>query len=151
MSAESQSAAPEYLPLTRIERVESLIEQMTLDEKVGQMTQLSMFENQDDARVDHMLDLVRQGNRVEARSRGVGAFRVLLSPEQFDFSQPVTVMVNGKTAFEGAIQKDLRTLLKWAATDNDRTMLFAAETSEAIGDTRATARWRERATATASR
>lgn len=31
------------------------------------------------------------------------------------------------------------------------TMLFAAETTEAIGDTRATARWRQRATATASR
>jgi Flp pilus assembly protein TadD len=31
------------------------------------------------------------------------------------------------------------------------TMLFAAETTEAIGDTRATVRWRERATATASR
>jgi hypothetical protein len=25
------------------------------------------------------------------------------------------------------VQKNLRTLLKWAARDNDRTMLFAAE------------------------
>jgi hypothetical protein len=35
--------------------------------------------------------------------------------------------VNGKTAFEGRVQPDVRTLLKWAARDNDRTMLFGAE------------------------
>ncbi|HEY0159064.1 MAG TPA: sulfatase-like hydrolase/transferase [Thermoanaerobaculia bacterium] len=37
------------------------------------------------------------------------------------------------------------------ANPSRSTMLFAAETTEALGDTRATARWRERATATASR
>lgn len=61
MSAQFETILPEYLPETRIERVESLLQQMTLEEKVGQMTQFSMFESQDDARVDRMLDLVRQG------------------------------------------------------------------------------------------
>jgi hypothetical protein len=37
------------------------------------------------------------------------------------------VVVNGRTVFDGIVQKDIRTLLKWAARDNDRTMLFAAE------------------------
>jgi arylsulfatase A-like enzyme/tetratricopeptide (TPR) repeat protein len=37
------------------------------------------------------------------------------------------------------------------ANPNRGTILFAAETTEAIGDARATARWRQRATATASR
>jgi arylsulfatase A-like enzyme/Tfp pilus assembly protein PilF len=37
------------------------------------------------------------------------------------------------------------------ANPNRASMLFAAETTEAIGDSRATARWRQRATATASR
>lgn len=37
------------------------------------------------------------------------------------------------------------------ANPNRAAMLFAAETTEAIGDTRATARWRQRATATAAR
>lgn len=73
------------------------------------------------------VDLVRSGNTVNARTVGVGAFTVLLSPDQFDFARPVTIVVNGRTAFEGAVQKDLRTLLKWAEADNDRTMLFGAE------------------------
>ena len=39
----------------------------------------------------------------------------------------VTVVVNGRTVFDGIVRRDIRTLLKWAARDNDRTMLFAAE------------------------
>jgi hypothetical protein len=35
--------------------------------------------------------------------------------------------VNGRDAFNGKLMKDVSTLLKWAARDNDRTMLFAAE------------------------
>jgi hypothetical protein len=34
---------------------------------------------------------------------------------------------NGKTVFDRKVEKDLRTLMKWAAVDNDRTMLFGAE------------------------
>jgi len=52
-----------------------------------------------------------------------------VSPDQFDLSKPVTVVVNGRTAYEGSVQKDLRTLLKWSARDNDRTMLFGCELS----------------------
>jgi len=84
----------------------------------------AMFPRQRDS---GRVDLARTGNRVEAKTRGVGAFTLLLSPDQFDLSRPVTVVVNGKTAFEGAVQQDVKTLLKWAARDNDRTMLFAAE------------------------
>ena len=73
------------------------------------------------------VDLVRQGNTVRATTRGVTAFTLLLSPDQFDFSKPVTVVANGRTVFDGRAQKDLRTLVKWAAADNDRTMLFGAE------------------------
>ena len=73
------------------------------------------------------IDLARSGNRVDVTSRGVARFTLLLSPDQFDLKRPLIVVVNGRTAFEGSIQSDLRTLLKWAARDNDRTMLFAAE------------------------
>ena len=73
------------------------------------------------------VDLVRTGNVIEARARGVAAFTVLLSPEVFDFSQPVKVVVNGRVAFEGRVERSLATLMKWAARDNDRTMLFGAE------------------------
>ena len=38
-----------------------------------------------------------------------------------------TVVVDGKTAFDGLVKKDLGTLMTWAARDNDRTMLYGAE------------------------
>ncbi len=71
--------------------------------------------------------VARQGNTFEAQTRGVGAFTLLLSPSEIDFEKPVRVVVNGKTAFEGAVTQSLATLLRYAARDNDRTMLFAAE------------------------
>lgn len=73
------------------------------------------------------VDVRRQGNRFEARTRGVSAFRLLLSPDVVDFSSPVTVLVNGSVVFNGMVAEDLRTLLAWNARDNDRTMLYTAD------------------------
>lgn len=73
------------------------------------------------------VDLVRDGNTITAITRRVGSFTLLLSPDQFDFSKPIKVVVDGRAMFDGMVKKDLATLLKWAARDNDRTMLFAAE------------------------
>jgi hypothetical protein len=73
------------------------------------------------------VDLVRRGNTIGASTRGVREFTILLSPDQFDFAQPVKVIVNGRVRHDARLDKDLATLLKWAARDNDRTMLFAAE------------------------
>jgi hypothetical protein len=78
------------------------------------------------------VDLIRTGNRVDVRSRDVAAFTLLLSPDQFDLDRAVTVAVNGLTVFDGIVPRDIRTLLKWAARDNDRTMLFAAELQIAV-------------------
>ena len=73
------------------------------------------------------VDLAREGNTVTARTRGIKEFTLLLSPDQFDFGKNVKVVVNGRVAFDGRVEKSLDTLKKWAARDNDRTMLFAAE------------------------
>jgi hypothetical protein len=73
------------------------------------------------------VDLARDGNTVTATTRGVGQFTLLISPDAFDFSKPVKVVADGRTAFEGRVGKSLATLMKWAAHDNDRTMLFGAE------------------------
>ena len=73
------------------------------------------------------VDLARAGNVITAATRGVAAFTLLLSPDQFDFGKPVRVVANGRTVFDGKIEKSVRTLLKYAASDNDRTMLFGAE------------------------
>ena len=71
------------------------------------------------------VDLTRTGNRVEVKCSGVAALTLLLSPDQFDLSRSVAVAVNGRTVLDEVVKKDLRTLLTWAARDNDRTMLFA--------------------------
>lgn len=84
------------------------------------------------SRASGRVDLVRTGNAVQAVTRGVAAFTLLLSPDVFDFSQPVTVTVNGTVAFRGRVEKNLQTLLAWAARDNDRTMVFGAELRVAI-------------------
>jgi hypothetical protein len=73
------------------------------------------------------VDLVRKGNTVTASTRGVKEFTLLLSPDQFDFAQNVVVRVNGRAAFDARVERSVDTLRKWAARDNDRTMLFAAE------------------------
>ena len=73
------------------------------------------------------VDLQRKGNTVEAATMGVTAFTLLLSPDKFDFDQPVKVVANGREVFNGRVERNLKTLLKWSARDNDRTMLYAAE------------------------
>jgi hypothetical protein len=57
----------------------------------------------------------------------VSEFTLLLSPDRFDFTQPVKVIVNGRVVRDARVEKSLAALMKWAARDNDRTMLFAAE------------------------
>jgi hypothetical protein len=73
------------------------------------------------------VDVTRAGNEITAATRGVAAFTLLLSPDQFDLTKPVKVVANGRTVFDGKVEKNVRTLLKYAALDNDRTMLFGAE------------------------
>lgn len=73
------------------------------------------------------VDVVRDGNTVHASTRGVAAFRLLLSPDVFDFSRPITVIADGARVYEGRVQARVETLMKWAARDNDRTMLYGAE------------------------
>ena len=73
------------------------------------------------------VDIVRSGNAFGAATRGVRSFTLLLSPDAVDFSRPITVTVNGRLAFQGGVARDPAVLLKWAARDNDRTMLYAAE------------------------
>src|SRR5262245_11084439 len=68
---------------------------------------VAMFARQRDS---GRVDLVRTGNTVDVKSRGVAAFTLLLSPDQFDLDRAITVVVNGRTVFDGMVQRDLRTL-----------------------------------------
>ena len=73
------------------------------------------------------VDVVRRGNTIEAKTRGVQGFTLLLSPDVFDFSEPIQLTVNGRSPQARTVSKGVGVLLKWAARDNDRTMLFGAE------------------------
>jgi poly(3-hydroxybutyrate) depolymerase len=73
------------------------------------------------------VDIARRDNRFVARTRGVRRFRLLLSPEEIDFSRELTVEVNGVVAFQGMVRPDPVTLLSWAMQDRDRSMPFGAE------------------------
>ena len=64
---------------------------------------------------------------MQATTKGVTAFTLLLSPDRLEFKQPVIVTANGREVFHAKVQPSAETLLKWAALDNDRTMLYAAE------------------------
>lgn len=77
-------------------------------------------------------DVVRTGNTYEARTRGVAAFTLLLSPEAVDFEKPVRVTVNGRVVHDGRVSKSVATLEKWADRDHDRTMLYGAELRVAV-------------------
>ena len=78
------------------------------------------------------VDAHRRGNTVELRTRGVAELTLLLSPDVFDLAQPIQVIANGRTVVDAVEQPSLGTLMKWAARDNDRTMLFGAELHVAI-------------------
>jgi len=73
------------------------------------------------------VDLVRRGNTVRATTTGVAEYTLLISPDQFDLTSPLTVVTNGHVSFTGKVEKSLPILLKWASRDDDRTMLFGAE------------------------
>lgn len=73
------------------------------------------------------VEIERKKNIVTARTCGIKSFTLLLSPDCFDFSQPIKVIVNGVEACSARVSPDAAILLKWAARDNDRSMLFAAE------------------------
>src|SRR5262249_1807211 len=47
------------------------------------------------------VDITRSGNVITASTRGVAAFTLLLSPDQFDFGKPVKVDANGRTGCDG--------------------------------------------------
>ena len=73
------------------------------------------------------VDAARRGNAFDVKTRGVQEFTLLLSADVIDFERPIRVSVNGRSVHDRVVSKDVATLLKWAARDNDRTMLYAAE------------------------
>lgn len=74
-----------------------------------------------------LLEANRSGNEIDVTARGIAEFTLLLNPEEVDFSQNIRVNVNGQNIFDKVVPQEKETLLKWAAQDLDRSMLFTAE------------------------
>jgi hypothetical protein len=70
---------------------------------------------------------VRSGNVVTVDAFRVRRFTLLVSPEVFDLESPIRVYANGEVVFDAVVPESIDTLRKWAAADEDRTMLYAAE------------------------
>jgi hypothetical protein len=73
------------------------------------------------------VDVARDGNAFDIRSSGVRELTLLLSPDVVDFAKAVVVTANGREVHRGVVTRSVATLATWAALDNDRTMLYAAE------------------------
>ncbi|MGB3075132.1 MAG: hypothetical protein WBB36_07415 [Chitinophagales bacterium] len=80
-----------------------------------------------------IIDVTASGNTINVLTKNITSYTLLLSPDQFDFSQPFKITTNNVISFEGMIEKDVATLLKWNSIDNDRTMLYAAEKEIVVG------------------
>lgn len=74
-----------------------------------------------------VITATREQNRFTVDTSGVDRFTLLLSPSEIDFEAPITVVVNGEQRVSKRVDESLATLLKWAARDMDRLMLFTAE------------------------
>jgi len=71
--------------------------------------------------------LERSGNTVRAEAVNVERFRILVSPDEFELDRPIHVEIDGRMAFEERVVPSVATLLHWAARDDDRKRLVAAE------------------------
>ena len=74
-----------------------------------------------------VMKVERDGNRFTVEATAVAGFSLLLSPEEVDFSRPITVSVNGETVYEDLVEQSTETLLRWARETLDRQALVTAE------------------------
>lgn len=65
-----------------------------------------------------------EGNRVEVQVRGVARYSLFLNSQQFDFTKPLQVTTNGTQSFKAVPATDVGFMLRQAAADDDRTMVY---------------------------
>jgi predicted esterase len=93
-------------------------------------------------RIDELAERGRPGRvavektnqAIEVRTSDVRRYTLLISPDEVDLSRRIQLVTNGRASLVDIGQPSVATLLKWAARDNDRTMLFAAEIVVQIED-----------------
>jgi dienelactone hydrolase len=74
-----------------------------------------------------LIELASNGNDIVVSNLGVKRYSLLLSPDQFDFEQPVRLIENGVEVFNGQVRPSKRVLLEYAIRDFDPRRLYGAE------------------------
>jgi len=92
--------------------------------RATELTDLGFFQH---TKRSGRVDVRKKGNTFDAVVRDVAKFTLLLSPDAIDFTKPIVVTVNGKQVHNGIAKKDISTLMRLAARDNDRTAIYGAE------------------------
>ena len=70
---------------------------------------------------------VRDGNHIEVKTERVRRYTLFLSDALIDFSEPVTVVTDGRTSFQGPVTPRVETLLREARRRQDVDRLFPAQ------------------------
>ena len=79
------------------------------------------------------IELEKKKNIVSVFTKNIRKYTLLISPEHFDISKPITIYTNNKLSYEGIVPKNIKVLLKYYSLDNDREMLFSAELPIIVG------------------
>ena len=97
--------------------------------KINSFTQSDFILRKEDSKpiTYGSIQAIRKGNTILVKTKNVIKYRLLLSPEEFNFDEGVKVFTNGSLSFKGKLQKDPEVMLKWYWKDIDRSMLFASE------------------------
>ncbi len=70
---------------------------------------------------------VRMGNRFELSTSRIKKLSLYLHPEMINFDQPVVIVANGKTIYEGKVQQDIKFMVKQVAQNRDRRLIWRAK------------------------
>ncbi|ATC96626.1 hypothetical protein [Pseudoalteromonas tunicata] len=73
------------------------------------------------------VSLLQQGNSITINSQHISKLTLLLSPEQFDFSQEISIENNNELIFKGKVRFDNAILNKWYQVDHDIAQLYGAQ------------------------
>jgi len=70
---------------------------------------------------------VRDGNHIEVSTERVRRYTLFLNDALIDFSEPVTVVTDGSTSFQGPVSPRVETLLRDVRRRQDVDRLFPAQ------------------------
>jgi dienelactone hydrolase len=86
-----------------------------------------------DARVDDLVGArvkgATDGSTITIETQNVAALSVLLADEVVDLDAPISILVDGVSAFDGIVARDPLYALAHAAARDERSMVFANEVS----------------------